>query len=105
MVRRWVLALTAAIGVVLVSFAVLVWYLAEQALGPAPEVRTSSPAGMSACGYQPGVTGCDPPELSAGTLALIALLAMGGVGALTAVVVDMVRCRRLRRGHVGVDHD
>jgi hypothetical protein len=88
--RRWLrLSMTAA-GVVLLGVALLVWRLAEDALGPAPVVHTSDKGGMSWC---VGLTSCDPPELSGGTVAVIVVLAVAGVGVLAAVVVDVVRGR------------
>jgi hypothetical protein len=96
--KRWVRASLAVLGVALLGTALLVWWSAEQALGPAPEVHTSAGGGLSRCGYRPGLTSCDPPELSGGTIAVIVVLAVAGVGVLAAVVVDLVRARRARAG-------
>lgn len=96
--RRWVRVLTATVGVVLLGTALLVWRSAEQALGPAPEVHTSDRGGLSWC---VGLTSCDPPELSGGMVAVIVALVAAGVGVLAAVVVDVVRRRRVRPPRTG----
>jgi hypothetical protein len=96
--RRWARVVMATVGVALLATALLVWRLAEQALGPAPEVHTSDRGGMSWC---VGLTSCDPPELSGGTVAVIVALAVAGVGVLAAVVVNVVRRRRVRPVRAG----
>ncbi|GAA2986112.1 hypothetical protein [Actinokineospora diospyrosa] len=97
MIRRWVLALTTIVGVALLGVALLVLRVAEEALGPAPEVRGSAWGSLSACGIQPGMTDCDPPELSAGTVTVIVVLAVAGLCALAAVAVDVERRRQTAR--------
>lgn len=89
--RRWVRLSAATAGGVLLAAALVVWFSAERALGPAPVVHTSADGGMSWC---VALTSCDPPELAGGTVVVIVALAVAGVGALATVAVDVVRRRR-----------
>lgn len=99
MTRRWVHALAAAVGVVLIGVAVLVWWTAEQALPPAPKVHWSSQGGMSRCEGAP--VSCEPPVIPTGTVAVIVVLAVAGVALVAAVLVDAARRRGARPATAG----
>jgi hypothetical protein len=92
--RRW---FSVVLGVAMLGASVVVWRVAVAALGPAPDVHRSPGGSMSYCGYRPGMTSCDPPELSRWTVAAIVVLAAAGVLLLVGVVLAGVR-GRIRRG-------
>jgi hypothetical protein len=92
-VRRQVQVLLGVLGVVLVACSGLVWWSAEQALGPAPEIRSSTRGGMSSCGYRPGLTSCDPPVLSEATIWVVVVLAVAGAGLLVVALMSTLRRR------------
>lgn len=78
----------AVVGADLISVALLVWWTAEQALPPTPEVQWSNWDGMYHC---LGDKSCDPPTIPGGTVAVIVVLAGLGVALVAAVVVDVAR--------------
>lgn len=92
---RWLGVSMATLGFLLVGTALLIWWSASEALGPAPVVISSPKGGLSRCGYRPGQAGCDPPELSAATVSVIVALAVAGV--LMVAVAAVVSVRRHRR--------
>ncbi len=94
--RRWVRTGLVVFGLLLLATSGLVWWSAEQALGPAPDVRSSPRGGLSSCPVQrPGQVTCDPPVLASGAVAVVIVLAVLGLGAvLTVVVVGVLRLRR-----------
>ncbi|HWO60446.1 MAG TPA: hypothetical protein VNO31_10485, partial [Umezawaea sp.] len=93
MTRRWVRALAVAVGFDLFGVARLVWWTAERALPPTPEVHWSSGGGMSWC---PGDRSCDPPVIPGGAVAVAAALAGAGVVLVVAVLVDVALRGRAR---------
>jgi len=96
--RRWMRTLAVAVGAVLTGAALLVWWTAEQALAPVPEVQWSSEGGMSQClGDRP----CDPPVLPSPTVTVIVILAGVGVALIAAVLVDVALRWRARPARAG----
>lgn len=91
--RQWVRALLGALGVVTLMFAGLVWWSADRALGPAPEIRSSTRGGLTSCGYRPGLMSCSPPSLATATVVVIVVLAAVGTGLLAVSPVGIVRRR------------
>ncbi len=98
MTRRWVRALVTAVGIGLIGVARLVWWSAEQALPPTPEVQWSSGGGMFQC---LGDRSCDPPVIPSGTVAVIVSLVGLGAALVAAVAVDVVRRWRPRPATTG----
>lgn len=95
---QWTRTLLAAAGAVLIGVALLVWWTAEQALPPAPEVQWSSEGGMSQC---LGERSCDPPALPDQTVTTIAVLAGLGVVLIALVLIDVALRRRARPAKAG----
>ncbi|WP_326834912.1 hypothetical protein VSH64_08285 [Amycolatopsis rhabdoformis] len=91
--RPWVRVLSGALGVVTLMVAGLVWWSADRALGPAPEIRSSTRGELTSCGYRPGLTSCDPPELATATVVVIVVLAAVGTGLAAVSLVGLVRRR------------
>jgi hypothetical protein len=77
--------------------ALVVWQAAEAALEPAPELDQSTGGGLTACGYRPGLTSCDPPELAGSTIALVVALTVVGALLIIGTVVSVVRRGARRR--------
>ncbi len=98
--RGWLWVSVAASGIVLLAAAGLVWWSAERALAPAPEVVSSSRGGLSWCAYERvGQLTCDPPQLASGTVVIIVALGGLGVALLAAGAAGLLRRRaRSRRG-------
>ncbi|MET8848498.1 hypothetical protein [Amycolatopsis sp. NPDC004625] len=100
--RRWLWASLMASGVVTMAAAGLVWWSAQQALDPAPEVVTSSRGGLYWCAYEHvGQLTCDPPQLTAGTVAMIVALGVLGAALLTVGAVGAVGLLRRSRSSRG----
>ncbi|UOZ04881.1 hypothetical protein [Amycolatopsis sp. WQ 127309] len=93
-VRQWSQLLLGVLGVVLLVCAGLTWWSAEQALGTAPATQSSTKGALSSCGYRPGLTSCDPPELSTATIVVIIALAVIGAALATVALVDLLLRRR-----------
>ena len=89
--RRQVQVLLGILGLVLMACSGLVWWSAEQALGPSPEIRTSTGGGLSSCGYRPGMTSCDPPTLSNATIWVVTVLAVVGAGLVVVALIGALR--------------
>lgn len=96
--RRWVRTLAAAVGVIMIGVALLVWRTAEQALPPVQEVQWSSGGGMSQC---LGDRSCDPQVVPTQTVAVIVMLAGMGTVLVVAVLVDMALRRRTKPARTG----
>ncbi|MEV6877503.1 hypothetical protein [Amycolatopsis sp. NPDC051128] len=92
--RGWLWVSLVLSGVVLVAVAGLVWWSAERALGPAPEVVSSSRGGLSWCAYEHvGQLTCDPPQLTGGTVTMIVVLGVLGVALLAVGAAGLWRRR------------
>jgi hypothetical protein len=92
-VRQWVPTALFIGGVLSLTTAVLVWWSADRSLGPAPEIHVSEGGSLSYCGYRPGQTSCDPPEVSTWTWTVIAALVTAGAAALAVGAVLAIRRR------------
>ncbi|PPK70847.1 hypothetical protein V5P93_002709 [Actinokineospora auranticolor] len=79
---RWARGVVAAIGLALLGLALVVWWVAEDALAPG-----SGGYAITQCLGGP----CTPPEISGTALALIVVSAALGLAALAAVVRDVAR--------------
>lgn len=93
-VRRWGRLVLGMLGLVLLACSGLVWWSAEQALGPAPEIESSSRGGLVSCGYRPGLTSCDAPSLAGSTIAVIVAPAVVGAGLVAVVLAGTLWRRR-----------
>ncbi len=95
--RGWLWVSFAASGVVLLVTAGVVWWSAERALAPAPEVVSSSRGGLSWCAYEHvGQLTCDPQQLTRGTVVIIVALGGLGVALLAAGATGLLLRRRAR---------
>ncbi|WP_154663642.1 hypothetical protein [Saccharomonospora iraqiensis] len=81
-------------GSVLVTAALVTWWVAEASLEPPPDVKTSPRGMISSWGCREGVTGCELPDLAPETKMVIALTALIGCALLVAALVSKYRWDR-----------